>query len=464
MLGGPTESDANEFVYSTWAIAHGHLACAYSPGTVLNLPGVSKPGPFIAPLYPLLSGAVAALLRIGHSIPFPSQSQLGPNCTSAYKEMFLWTVKGNIVVPTTQIAYLSWLALLVGVVALLRASGRGRRGWEPLTLILLACTAPIFECILDDLHPQDILAMGLILGGMACALRGRWVWVGILLGLAVTSQQFALLALVPLFVVAPSNRRLKFASATIATAAVVILPLGVLTSGRAFGAAVVGSGFTRSDGGTVLWELHLHGPLLFTFSRLVPVALSLALAWWALRKLGPAVLEPVLLISLIAASLCFRLIFEENLFGYYFMAVAVLLVVLDVVRGRIRGTTLAWIALATLAFNPVPWGFDSNGSSWGLTLRLILPVIFAAGALLLILLDAIRGRIRWYLIGWLVLVALTLVKMPWMHSYLRQSMPIWFWQIVLVSIAFELAVGPLISAIREHRLSPPTLDSVLTEP
>src|ERR1019366_2818573 len=69
MLGGPSESDANEFVYSTWAIAHGHLACAYSPGTVLNLPGISKPGPFIAPLYPLLSGAVAALLRIGHSIP-----------------------------------------------------------------------------------------------------------------------------------------------------------------------------------------------------------------------------------------------------------------------------------------------------------------------------------------------------------------------------------------------------------
>ena len=458
ILGGPSESDASESAYATWAIAHGHLACAYPTATTVHFPNLAGPGPFIAPLYPLLSAAVAALARIGNFVSFPTQAQLGPHCSQAYVAMFKWSVYSSAIVPTIKIGYIGWFALMIGVVTLLRASGRGRRRWEPMALLLLAIAGPVLECILDYYHPQDLLTIGLVLGGLAFAKRARWVGAGALFGLAVITQQFALLALAPMLVVDPANRRLKFVAAAIAAAAVFSVPLIIFTSGRAIKAVLIGSGYTRSYGGTVLWELHLHGATLFIFSRLLPVILALALAWWAARRLGPVVLEPTPLISLIATTLCFRLVFEENLFGYYFMAITVMLVVLDVVRGRLRGYTVAWIALATLAFDPVPWGFNSNGQSWGLSLRLALPIAFAVIALMLILIDALRHCIRWYLVAWLALVALTLVKMPWMHGYLRHSMPIWFWQVILVTGAVVLAVGPLLSKIND--VSDPTPEAV----
>ena len=65
-------------------------------------------------------------------------------------------------------------------------------------------------------------------------------------------------------------------------------------------------------------------------------------------------MDPVPLLALMALSLSLRLVFEQNLYGYYFMAFAVSLVLLDVVGGRIRGQLVAWLGLLTLAYNPFP--------------------------------------------------------------------------------------------------------------
>ena len=84
-----------------------------------------------------------------------------------------------------------------------------------------------------------------------------------------------------------------------------------------------------------MWEFHVRGGAsLLLASRLPPLVLSLALAWYVVRRLGPAALQPAVLISLVAVSLSFRLVFEDNIFSYYYMALAVTLVILDVVRGR----------------------------------------------------------------------------------------------------------------------------------
>lgn len=37
-------------------------------------------------------------------------------------------------------------------------------------------------------HPQDLVAVGLALAGLACVLRGKWVWAGVLVGLAISSR------------------------------------------------------------------------------------------------------------------------------------------------------------------------------------------------------------------------------------------------------------------------------------
>jgi hypothetical protein len=453
LLGGPTQGDAVESLYSTIAVAHGRLSCIYPPSSSYHFVSIATPSTFIAPFYPLFSGAVSALLRIGHQVPFPSQAKLGTNCSTAFVAMYNWTIHASTVLPLIRIGYLSWLFLLVGIVALLRVTGRGRTRWEPAALFLAACVPALAMSLIIFFHPQDIIAIGLILCSLACTRRSKWLLAGIFIGLAFTSQQFALLAFAPLLIVAPSRQRIQFLLGALGAAALVILPLIAITRGRATHAAVIGSGFSVSNGGTLVWEAHVHGALLFLVSRLIPIAVAVALAWWASRRLGPRILDVVPLISLIATTLTLRLVFEENLFGYYFLAAAVMILMLDIAQGRLRGKTITWIALATVAFNPIPWGFTSNGRSWGLFVRQQLPIWFALIALVLIIADGARRKVRWYLVVFLVVDALTSIRYPWMHTYLRASVSTWVWQIVLVPTALVLAGRPLFQLLlssREH--------------
>jgi hypothetical protein len=190
----------------------------------------------------------------------------------------------------------------------------------------------------------------------------------------------------------------------------------------------------------------------------LPIVLSMVLARWAVRRLGQSVLEPIPLVSLIATSLSLRLAFEENLFGYYFMALVVALVVLEVVRGRIRERLVAWLVLVQLAFWPVPWGFVSNSVSWGLQEREFAPFVAIAVVLCLVVFDIVRRRIRWYLVGWFAVAAVAFARLPWTNPQFRPTMPAWFWQVALVGTGVVLAISPLIALVRDR--GAPQLDSV----
>jgi len=375
LLGGLSRDDALDSAYSTWAIAHGDPACAYFSSTG----GL----PFRPPLYPILSGALAWAFRIGNSTPFPS---LGPHCASALTAMSRWSLRADALPATVRLGYAGWLVLMAGLVAALRAFGRGRSGWEPVTLVVAACAAPVFMTVERFFHPEDLVAMGLALGATACLRRGWWAWTGVLLGLAMVSQQFTLLVAIPLVVLAPSPGRRRMLAAGCAAAAAVALPLAVLTSGRVL-AAIAGSG-SLGPGDTVLSALHLRGAPLLFLCRVLPLACALVLAWWARRKFGEASLQPTVLAAVVATSLAFRLVFEVNLYGYYFMAVAVMLLLMDILRNQVSVHLVAWIALVALAFNPLP-GSSAPNSEW---------------------------------------------------------LPLWLWQILLVGSSLGLAVAPLVTS------------------
>src|SRR5487761_1203917 len=258
-IGGPTEGDAALSVFSTWAIAHGHLACAYSSHGINQLAPLVRPSSFIPPLYPLISAGVLLVVHSTYNVPFPTSAQLGNHCMTSNVAIYNWALKSHAIMPTIRIGYLMWIALMVGAIALLRATGRGHKGWEPFTLLFLAILAPVFECLTEYYHPQDILATGLALGSLACALRGRWAWAGILIGLAFTSNQFALLIAGPMLVIAPRISRIKFAATALGMATLVVVPMIILTSGDAIRASLLGSGFSLGRYGTVLWETGLRG-------------------------------------------------------------------------------------------------------------------------------------------------------------------------------------------------------------
>jgi hypothetical protein len=323
LFGGPTWSDAVESLYPTWAIGHGSLACSYPPASSATSSFLLQyqPVPAVPPLWPLISGGLSALTGIGHAVPFPTQHALGASCTNGYVKMYRWSLDSRALSATLRLGYASWIALLAGFIGLLRAAGRGRSRWEAFGVVFLALVPIGWMPLLFEYHPQDVVALGLGLAGTACALRRKWLWAGVLVGLAITSQQFAILILAPLVIVAPGRDRWRLLISSAVSVVLVSLPFLVATSGRAIHAELSGTGDSPTRGGTVLWDLLSRptefgstttAPLVF-ISRVLPIAVAVALAWLAHRRLGPRALEPIPLLSLIATSLSMRLVFEEDL-------------------------------------------------------------------------------------------------------------------------------------------------------
>ena len=458
ILGGPSEGDGTQTVYSTWSIAHGSVACA-DPPTPSNTSGFLPdylPLTNAPPLWPLISGGLASAVGLGHTEPFPSSKALGPNCARAYSAIYRWADSTFLLVPTVRLGYVSWVFLLAGFISLLRASGRGRTRWEVLGVLYLALVPLVWAPLLEYFHPQDLVAVGLSLGGLALILRQKWTAAGVLLGLAVTSQQFALLVLLPVLVLVAGNKRMRVGLSAIVGWSVISLPILLLTWGQASSAVFFGTGDAASLGGTVLWEIHLPGRWVLFASRVMPLLVSVAGACWVRHRLGERSLHSIPLVSLVGASLALRLVFEKGLFSYKFMALSVMLVALDVVGGRLRGEVVVWISLVTLAFDPVPIGLQLNAEPWGRDVRGAVPLICMAFALLWILSDAIRRRFRWYVIAFFFIAVCAFMKWPpWLITPLRTPLPKWLWQLILVPSGFALVLIPLTNTMnRVNGVSP----------
>jgi hypothetical protein len=446
LFGGPAPGDAIFSTPSTWAIGHGQLGCAFPPGHIL-----------IAPVYPFLSGGMTAITHIGHAVPFPARSALGPHCDSADSVISRWSVRAGALTNTLRVGYVGWLALLGGIVSFLRASGRGRCGWEPATLLAVACLPPVWLCLVEYFHPQDLVAMGLALGAMACARRDSWVAAGILVTFAILSQQFAVLVAVPLLVLAPAARRRTFLAAASATAVLAILLLVVLTSPVAVGLALEGTGNTGGTG-TVLSTLHLHDATLVICSRGIPIVLSFLLSWWVLRRLGAnSALQPSLLVSVVALSLGFRLVFEQALFGYYFMALVVTLVLLDVVAGHIRESFACWLAMVTVVYLVGPTTSQEvlRRTTWGHAVELALTTVVVLMAVVVIVVRIGRGGPRRDHLVWIGLLVGVLLAWPSTKDPFSSHLPTAFWQVVLVSLGLVLAAKPLLDLVRHGNQQPP---------
>jgi hypothetical protein len=449
VLGGPANGDAYMSTDSTLAIAHGQVACAF-PGT----------GTSVAPLYPVLAGGAAAAVRIGHGLAFPPRAALGPSCANALQAFNTWAGLGHVELATLRLGFLAWLVLLAGVVALLRASGRGRRGWEPATVLVVACLPPVWLCLQNYFHPQDLLAFGLALASLACARRQAWVGAGTLMALALLSQQFVVLVALPLLVLAPRHRRTHFALAGLLTATLVTLPIIAVSSGRAAREVLIGTGDSAYNQGTLLAELHLQGALLFMVSRLLPVLLSLLLAMWVVNRLGRRrALEPILLLALVALSLSLRLVFDPSLYGYYFMALAVALVLLAVVDGRLGPALPAWLLLVSLVFTVGPASsVVLSRVSWEHGLRHALPPTVLVLAILIGTILVVRDGPTWSLLVWGGLaIGAGLVWASANHPLDTPFTTVWG-QLALVLPGVALAALPLYRRVRSS--DPPLVDKV----
>jgi hypothetical protein len=337
LVHGPTgpispTGDVWESATPAIAIEHGTLNCAYPARASSSVP----------PLYPLIAAGILAATRSHPAIgpwvsntPCPGRESQG---TRFPEWSFLLT------------GLVAWPALLVGYMALLRTGGYGGTRLELVGAWVIAASPMLAGSYVQYFHPEDVLAIGLALAATAMTLRRRWVVAGACLGLACCSKQYAVLAAIPLLVAAPRTARVQMAVAATGIAGglfVVLTPF----MGQGLLSSSFGSYATISNGPSLVGWLGLHGALRTTVARGLPLVAAGGLAVLLRRRLGQTLLRPTPLLGLVTASLVFRLLFEVNLYSYYFAPVGICLVALEVVRGRIRPVVVAWL-VTTAAFYP----------------------------------------------------------------------------------------------------------------
>lgn len=116
--------------------------------------------------------------------------------------------------------------LAVGLVGLYLARIAGRRGASSIAQVLLAglCLLnPLTFEALENGHPEEILTAALVVAAVAAAGEKKSWRTAILLGLAVASKQWAVIAILPALMVLPAHR-VRVALGSVAVAALLTLP------------------------------------------------------------------------------------------------------------------------------------------------------------------------------------------------------------------------------------------------
>jgi hypothetical protein len=116
--------------------------------------------------------------------------------------------------------------LAAGLLGLYLASLARRRGtpWLGQALIAGLCVVnPLTLAAVQGGHPEEILTAALAVGAVAAAADERRVWAAVLLGLALASKQWAVIAILPTLM-ALSGRRPMTGAIAIAIAAAFMLP------------------------------------------------------------------------------------------------------------------------------------------------------------------------------------------------------------------------------------------------
>jgi hypothetical protein len=134
------------------------------------------------------------------------------------------------------------------------AAGRGHRPAVQGVIAGLAIFNPITFKALHWGHPEELLGAALCSGAVLAALRDRAVLAGVLLGLALATKQWALIAVLPVLFAA-SERRLLTLSLAGAVASALTLPLLLGNAGAFQAASVNAAGHAAQVADTTPWNI-----------------------------------------------------------------------------------------------------------------------------------------------------------------------------------------------------------------
>jgi hypothetical protein len=352
LRGGPNpaETDAHAVTLPTTAISHGDLGSAERDTLVPNPPG-----------YPLLMAPFVIALRPWIGSPQWCDSKPVPTLLRGPGDAYYRSILGICGTPQAirngeplphwyrsqaLLAILGWIVLVAGAVMLLRSTGAGRGTGEAFLVFALAVLPASSDAIVQSFHPQDLVCVGFACAGISQALRRRWLLVGVLFGVAFLCKQFAILPLLAVLAAAPGWRaRVRTLVPATGIVALGVLPFYLADSVdtvRALSAVYV-AGVNVVKSPTGLGLLDIGETLKLEIARDAPIVAATGMVLWARWRARGHLLAPTPLIGLALACLATRLIFEVSILNYYFVAVGVVLLVLDCARKRPPVWSVVWI-------------------------------------------------------------------------------------------------------------------------
>jgi len=358
------------------ALSLGELHAAAGNATLPNPPGYALlTSPFIVAFRSVV-GAPAWCTTAGRAAPLRLDPAFlhDPNFTSDVNECGAHRLQadgtaGPPLPPWYRsqgiLGVATWIVLAAGSLALLRAGAADTLARQAGLLLFLAFLPSASSAIVQLFHPQDILSLGLALAGLAQAIKRRWLFAGVLFGVAILTKQFAVLILLPAVVMAPDVRaRARLVLPAVAVFGAGLLPF-MLAAPRATLNNLTGfSGGGAVAGSTILTLSGVTGSVASAVARDAPVAFAVVVCLWAARRLGRSLAEPELLVALTLVCVGSRLVFESVIFPYYLLATSVVFFMLDLVARRSPYRSLTWCAVAAffVALRPADHAVQASGT------------------------------------------------------------------------------------------------------
>jgi len=169
------------------------------------------------------------------------------------------------------------------VVAASRAMGVERRSVRELANVaVVVLGTPIMANYIEALHPADVLATAACLGAFAALARRRLTWAFVLLGFAVATRQWAILAVPVLAVLERGDDRRRFVLGSLGTATVLVLPFFIANAGQ----TILTLQAERTSRGPLaaMSLIEFSQPVAHALSRYLPLLGTALLCAWLVRR------------------------------------------------------------------------------------------------------------------------------------------------------------------------------------
>jgi glycosyl transferase family 87 len=270
---------------------------------------------------------------------------------------------------------------LVGFLLINWMRDRGQSPGVQLLAGALLLVNPVTAAAIERGHPEELLTAALVLGATFSAIGSRPTRAAVLLGLAIGTKQWALLAVIPVLLACEPTRRLRVGLIATALAAALIVPMAVVDSGRFVEnarATTAQGGWAHASRLSVWWplgkpqKLDVGGPQgrAFTLRRLptgltrlarpllVVLAAALSLAFW--RRRGSLVAEDTL--GLLALLFLLRCLLDPLDNDYYHVPFLLSLIAWEGLRVRglpvlsVLATAGLWATISSPWLSPLALG------------------------------------------------------------------------------------------------------------